>query len=94
MVVYGSTEVLKITTRPTSIASMFLVGPTRLAIDFAEALLPPPIIEASNPFIETLLAPLMFALVVDKDRQYISDRDGLNVLLLSFRRVFFGQILN
>jgi hypothetical protein len=92
MVVYGCAQVLKITTCPTSIAPMFLVGPTRLAIDFGESLFSPPIIETSDPFNKTSLVPLMLALVVNKDRQYVRDRDGLNVLLLSFWRMLFRQI--
>jgi hypothetical protein len=93
MVVYGCAEVLKITTRPASIPSMFLVGPTSLAIDLGKALGSPPIVQASDPLIETLLVPLMFPLVVNKDRQHIRDRDGLNILLFSVRRMFFRQIL-
>jgi hypothetical protein len=92
MVVYGCTEVLKITTRSSSIAPMFLVGPTRLAIDFGETLGSPPIVKASDPLIETLLVPLMLALVIHKDRQHIRDCDGFNVLLLSLRRMFFCQV--
>jgi hypothetical protein len=93
MMVYGCAEVLKITTRPTSIASMFLVGPTSLAIDLGEVLGSPPIVKASDPLVETLLVPLMLALVVNKDRQHIRDRDGLNILFLSLRRIFLRQIL-
>jgi hypothetical protein len=93
MVVYGSTEVLKITTRPASIASMFLVGPTGLAIDFGKALISPPIVEASDPFIETFLVPLMLPLVVNEDRQNVRHCYNLNVLLLSLWRMFIRQIL-
>jgi hypothetical protein len=93
MVVYSSTEVLKVATSPTSIASMLLVGSTRLTIDFGKTLVSPPIVEASHPLIETLLVPLMLALVVNEDRQYIRNRDGLNILLLPLWRIFLGQIL-
>ncbi len=93
VVVDGCAQVLKITSRPAPIATMLLVNSARLSVDLRKGFLPPPIVQARDPLVETSLIPLMLTPVVHEDGQDIRDSYRFDILLLSLRQVFLCQIL-